>query len=93
VNYDEEEAAPDKFPGVRTIAHTGKALLVEMPEWGGDKGVRLWIPKSVIHDDSEVYQHGHPDDDMPGTLMLKPWWVMEALEEYAKQKKVRRGPA
>jgi hypothetical protein len=33
-------------------------------------GDEVWVPKSVIHDDSEVYQGGDT-----GTLMVKSWWA------------------
>lgn len=33
-------------------------------------GERKWIPKSVIHDDSEVYKDGDS-----GTLVLKEWFA------------------
>ena len=45
---------------------TAKALLVTI----GTKEV--WIPKSVIHDDSEVYRES---DTTPGKLVLKGWWA------------------
>lgn len=46
-------------------AQSEKALLVELHEHG-----ELWIPKSQIHDDSEVYSLGH-DGDVVVTL----WWA------------------
>jgi len=44
---------------------TEKALLVKL-ETGDEK----WVPKSVIHDDSEVYAKGHS-----GKLVVKGWWA------------------
>lgn len=32
----------------------------------------IWIPKSVIHDDSEVYKPG-----TSGKLVVKSWWAEE----------------
>lgn len=43
---------------------TEKALLVKID----DKD--LWIPKSCVHDDSEVYEVGHE-----GTVVVKRWWA------------------
>ena len=31
----------------------------------------FWIPKSVIHDDSEVFR----DTDIDGNLVVKTWWA------------------
>lgn len=33
-------------------------------------GVHYWIPKSVLHDDSEVFQNGHV-----GEVIVKHWWA------------------
>ena len=33
-----------------------------------EKG-EFWVPKSVIHDDSEVYEKGHE-----GKLCIQLWW-------------------
>ncbi len=41
---------------------TSKAILVEF------EGERMWIPKSMVHDDSEVYAQGHT-----GTLIVSRW--------------------
>jgi hypothetical protein len=41
---------------------TSKALLVEF------EGEKVWIPRSQIHDDSEVYAEGHT-----GTLIVSRW--------------------
>lgn len=45
---------------------TDKAILVEI------KGEELWIPKSQIHDDSEVYASGHT-----GKLVISEWIARE----------------
>lgn len=47
-----------------------------------DIGTRtLWIPKSVVHDDSEVYRAGHGDDGSEGTLVVARWFAeKEGLE-------------
>jgi hypothetical protein len=45
---------------------TDKAILVEID--GEDR----WIPKSVVHDDSEVYDENEHNE---GTLALKAWFA------------------
>lgn len=42
-----------------------KALLVEL-----DTGDSVWIPKSQLHDDSEVYEEGHE-----GEVVVNAWWA------------------
>lgn len=43
---------------------TEKALLVKID------GKDVWIPKSVVHDDSEVYEVGHE-----GEVIVRRWWA------------------
>jgi hypothetical protein len=33
-------------------------------------GVHYWLPKSILHDDSEVYKMGDS-----GKLIVKQWWA------------------
>ena len=52
---------------VTCTRETAKALLVEgecLP------GKSIWVPKSVIHDDSEVYELGHE-----GKLVVQEWFA------------------
>lgn len=46
---------------------SGKALLCRL-----ESGDERWIPKSVIHDDSEVYD---ADDNAEGELVLQAWFA------------------
>lgn len=48
----------------KAIAETDAAILVVILE---DK---FWIPKSVIHEDSEVFKKGGE-----GTLVVMEWWA------------------
>lgn len=48
----------------KCIRATAKALLVRI----GDKEV--WVPQSVVHDDSEVFKDGDE-----GTFVVKLWWA------------------
>lgn len=54
-------------PGTYCLRESPKALLVTAKDLG-DKEV--WIPKSVIHDDSEVYKKGDH-----GTLKVPMWFA------------------
>lgn len=50
---------------VSVVRETDKALCVEL-----DGGVEQWVPKSVIHDDSEVW-----NAETTGELIVKYWWA------------------
>lgn len=51
---------------VETVeAETEKAILVEI------EGEKHWVPKSQIHDDSEVYSK----ESGGGTLIVSEWWA------------------
>jgi hypothetical protein len=49
----------------KAIRSTNLALCVKL-----DTGEETWIPKSVIHDDSEVYEDGGE-----GTVVVHQWWA------------------
>lgn len=46
-------------------AETDKAILVEI------EGEKVWVPKSQIDDDSEVYSK----ESGGGTLIVTEWWA------------------
>lgn len=52
------------FEGVNVLGETDKAIRVKID------GKPFWVPKSQIHDDSEVYQSG-----TTGTLIVTQWWA------------------
>lgn len=52
----------------KVLRETDKAILFENTD---DK--QLWVPKSVIHDDSEVWADA--DDKREGELIVKQWWA------------------
>lgn len=52
------------IPDVECIRDTGKALLCRI------NGRDVWVPQSVIHDDSEVYGLGHE-----GKLVIAGWFA------------------
>lgn len=49
----------------RCLRETDAAILVEL-----ETGDEVWIPKSCLHDDSEVYAHGHE-----GKVVVASWWA------------------
>ena len=61
---DEDTAKTVDFTECSGIAETEKAVLVRCVDWKED----MWIPKSQIHDDSEVYGEGHE-----GKLVITQW--------------------
>ena len=54
----------ESFPKSKALRDTAKALLVEL-----DGGEEVWVPKSVIDEDSEVFEPGNT-----GTLILAQWF-------------------
>lgn len=50
----------------KILRTTDKAILVLL-----DGEEEAWIPKSVIHDDSEVFSEKSPE----GTLVVATWWA------------------
>jgi hypothetical protein len=54
------------FHDAKVIMERDKALLVVI------EGEEKWVPKSVIHDDSEVFDG---DKNSTGTLIVKSWWA------------------
>jgi hypothetical protein len=61
----EDNSEPVSLGTATVKRETPKALLVEV------EGEEMWVPKSVIHEDSEVWQ-GEQDD---GELVVKRWWA------------------
>jgi len=54
-----------QIQNAKALRETEKALLVEI------EGEEVWLPKSQIDDDSEVYK-----EDTEGTLVI-PLWLAE----------------
>ena len=65
-----------EVPDVKVKRVTEKALLCVIP---GDEVTEVWVPKSIIHEDSEV-QEEHDE----GTLVVPMWWAKKTdeLSEY-----------
>ncbi len=48
------------------VYETEKAILVRLE----DVGTEIWVPKSCVHDDSEVYE-----ENGEGELVVAAWWA------------------
>lgn len=57
---------PIPIENAKCIKDTGKAILVEAPEFDEPQ----WIPQSQVHEDSEVYGEGDE-----GCLIITDWWA------------------
>lgn len=57
------------FPDSLVIGGSDKALNITI------NGKDYWVPKSVIHDDSEVFDELDNDN---GTLIVESWWAKKA---------------
>lgn len=55
-----------KFPDCRVLKATEKALLIDI------EGEEHWIPQSVVHEDSEVFDD---EDNSEGMLVLQEWFA------------------
>jgi len=61
------------FGACVVIAETDKAIGVKRPEDSSEEDfdeTPFWVPKSVLHDDSEVWKKGDEGD-----LVVKHWWA------------------
>lgn len=65
-NYSEGDE-PCSLGKVETIRTTAKALYVRLEDES-----EAWIPKSVVHDESEVYDE---KDHRTGELVVQMWWA------------------
>ena len=64
---DDEDEDGIPIDGVRVIRSTEKALLCRLED-----GLEVWVPRSVITDDSEVCEQGDE-----GTLVVKSWFAQK----------------
>lgn len=56
------------FENTKAIGETKMALKVKLE----DRIEPIWVPKSIIHDDSEVWINGHS-----GQLVLPEWFCIK----------------
>lgn len=54
----------------KVVRASEKALQIELFDLGETK----WIPRSVIHDDSEVYDDGKNKE---GEVVVNQWWATQ----------------
>lgn len=67
----EIDAEPETFADVECVTETQLAIFVRVPR--PDRVPQyLWIPKSVVHDDSEVFD---AKNNARGKLVVKHWWA------------------
>lgn len=59
---------PHNLGAARCKSETSAAILVHVDELGE----ALWVPKSQVHDDSEVYAEGHSGD-----LVVTEWFARQ----------------
>lgn len=69
----DQDADPAIFPDAVCIAATDLAILVLWRLTGRTVPHSQWIPKSVVHDDSEVFD---AHDNARGKLVVKQWWAL-----------------
>jgi len=62
---DDRGNEPHTLGDGKIIRETDKALLIR----ANDKDI--WVPKSVVHDDSEVFDMENDE----GTVVVKRWWA------------------
>lgn len=64
--------APYSLGEAECIRESEKGLLVDLIDAGATDDEPVWIPKSAVHDDSEVYDE---DENSVGELIVKHWWA------------------
>lgn len=64
----EDDEEPYKCEAV-CIGMTPKALHIKFTD-----GTKMWVPKSVVHDDSEVFDD---DENKAGKLVLHAWFAAD----------------
>jgi hypothetical protein len=70
MNQSDHDAEPEVIADVHCVSETDLAIFVTIPR--GRVPQYVWIPKSVVHDDSEVYD---AKDNARGKLVIKHWWA------------------
>ena len=71
MSWSEDEDTVE-FENVYVVGETQMALRVELMVPGQKHSRTLWIPKSVVHSDSEVFDN---DRNSEGRLVLKQWFA------------------
>ena len=68
---DEDDDVGADFPDSKVVKETDRAVLCDIA-LEKHQTRRIWIPKSIIHDDSEVFD---ATEHSKGKLILKTWWA------------------
>jgi hypothetical protein len=66
--YDQDEEYVE-FEDVKCRVETDSAILCDFDS-DDVFSAPIWVPKSIVHDDSEVYKK-----DTDGTLIIARWWA------------------
>jgi hypothetical protein len=61
----------EEYENCECIGETAKAIKVVIP---GSEKLSYWIPKSIVHDNSEVYKDG-----TEGTLIVAAWFAEKEI--------------
>jgi hypothetical protein len=69
--YTDDRFGPVDIGQGECVIERDAAILVTMADEYGSQ-VDRWIPKSCLHDDSEVYKYGHV-----GKVVVRAWWAEE----------------
>jgi len=70
-DYLDSDSGTAVIDRAECIAETGIAMLVRCMR-PNRLIMTVWIPKSVVHDDSEVFDSKH---NARGKLVLQAWWA------------------
>lgn len=65
---EEDNDTPFAVIDATIVKMTKNAVLIRAPRFEVD----IWIPQSVVHDDSEVFDDKHAG---PGKLCVKTWYA------------------
>jgi hypothetical protein len=65
-----KESPPESLGHGKVLKASDKALEIELTELGETR----WIPRSVIHDDSDVYDD---EDHNDGEVVVHQWWAIK----------------
>lgn len=65
---DNEGSEPESIGHVKIVGSTDKALKVRRGT--GMEAKVAWIPRSVVHDDSDVHEEGDE-----GEMLVKAWFA------------------
>jgi hypothetical protein len=63
------EAPPESLGHGKVTKATDKALEIELT----DLGETRWIPRSILHANSEVYD----DENREGEVVVQQWWALQ----------------